>query len=90
MNDQERGILDGGPFHGRFMNVIPRDRIAIPYMPQSFNPLVTLPAYRWWHRVLRRPRPMPPEPPTFRNAIYRRTAERRNGNVVYRYESPAP
>ena len=87
MAEQVRGILDGGPFHGRIMNIAARDRIAIPYMPVIPDPVIVLPPYRWWHRLLRRPVPHPPDPPTFRNLIYRRTSEQRHGNVVYRYES---
>jgi hypothetical protein len=85
MDEQVRGILDGGPFHGRIMHVAARDRIAIPYAP-PISPVIVLPPRRRWHRLLRRPVPIPPDPPQFRNLIYRKTAERRYGNIVYRYE----
>ena len=85
---EERGILQGGPFHSRVIHVIARDRIAIPYAPPA-DPMVVLPPRRWWHRLLRRPVPIPPDPPQFRNLIYRKTTERsRNGDLVYRYEEP--
>lgn len=81
--------LDGGPFHGRIMHIAPRDRIAIPYMPVIPDLVIVLPPYRWWHRLLQRPVPHPPDPPAFRNVIYRRTSEQRHGNVVYQYEGDA-
>jgi hypothetical protein len=83
----ERGILQDGPHHGRIINLQEgaRNVIVVPYMP-PFRPMIELPERRWWHRLLRRPAPMPPESPQYVNLIYRRTDETRNGNRVYRLE----
>ena len=89
MSDQIQGILDGGPFHRRIMHVAPGpDRIAIPYLPEPFESGIILPPYRWWHRLLRRPVPHLPDPPTFRQAIYVKTSEHYLDSLVYRYERP--
>jgi hypothetical protein len=80
----ERAFLSGGPFHGKFL-LATSDVVVIPHAA-PFNPVITLPARRWWHRILRRPLPFPPEPPAFVNVAYRRTSATRDGNAIYEHE----
>ena len=86
-SDQELCVLEGGPFDGEIRAAL-RPRIVIPHLPPGFDPCqeVALPPYRWWHRLLRRPVPLPSDLPSFSDAVYHRTAERWNGWVIYRHK----
>lgn len=78
--------LEGGPHDGNTFGVQSHVQIIqVPYLLPESLPfgVITLPRYRWWHRLLRRPVPHPPDPPTFRNLTYRRTNEPGN---IFRYE----
>jgi hypothetical protein len=88
VTEEERGILRGGPLAGKIIHVQPGHPVLIvPWLPELPPAEIELPRYRWWHRLLRKPVPHPPSPPTFKNLRYVATAGMdAQGNSVYQYE----
>jgi hypothetical protein len=88
--EQQRGILRGGPFAGKVIHIRAGCEVfVVPYLAESLPIEIELPKRRWWHRLLRRPIPLPPDVPTFRDLRYRATGEVLHGNAVYQYEDSA-
>jgi len=88
---EQRAVLRGGPCSGRMMHMQHTPSvIVIPYLPPAtvaaLADPIELPKWRWWHRLLRRPGPFPPDPPSFRELRYRATGEAAHGHAIYQYE----
>ena len=77
-------ILQGGPRHGMTLGVSEGTQtLHVPYITELPPVEINSPRHRWWHRLLRRPVWVPPDPPTYKNLVYRRVGD------VFRYDGDA-